>query len=287
MPASTNLARSKALLASLELTLENLRQSWSTQPTQWPGLDCVLERCWAHLNIPRQGLEPRTAALQTWSLTVARQIEQQGQRQSSKNQEPAYHNRLHIADTLVCMTHLLMALRQQSQRGAGVAHLECLCLAVMAGHDFMHPGGSNTQPAQFERMAVEALKPLMQEAGLDASDQATIEHCILHTDPVCVKSSHQTAGHRPFDLADIDWMTVLVQEADILASTLPLTQQSLTQALSHEWASSNPDAAAKLLLPYSRMMFLEHAALFSSPAAQRLGLEEVKARQVKGLLSQI
>lgn len=284
MPNSTTLTRPQGLLASLELSLDNLRQNW---PAPWPGLDCVLERCWAHLAIPRQGLEPRTAALQAWSLEVTRQIEALGHAQAHDQREPAYHNRLHIADTLVCMTHLLQSLREQGQQGAGDVHLECLCLAVMAGHDFKHPGGSNSSPAQFERMAVEALKPLMQQTGLDARDQATIEHCILRTDPVCVKSSHQSAGDRPFDLADEQWMTVLVQEADILASTLPRTQQSLTEALSSEWASSNPDAAAKLLLPHSRMMFLEHAALFSSPAAQGLGLDEVKALQVAGLLERL
>lgn len=269
-----------SLLSSLESTLDNLRQPW---PDRWPGLAHVLARCWAHLGISPQDAEPRTAALLSWSEAVAREVERDGLRLFEQGQEPAYHNRLHIADTLVCMTHMLLALRQQLLPGAGVAHLEALCLGVMVGHDFMHPGGSNAFPGQFERMAVQALEPLMRDAGLDARDQAMLAHCILQTDPVCVKSAHEATVDRPFDLADRHWMTVLVQEADILASTLPQTQESLTQALSLEWRPTNPEAAAKLLLPFSRMMFLEHAALFSSPAAQSLGLGEVKALQVEAL----
>jgi hypothetical protein len=36
-----------------------------------------------------------------------------------------------------------------------------------------------------------------------------------------------------------------------------------------------------LLLPQNRLLFLEHAALFSSPAACRLGLNAVKLRQIR------
>ncbi len=270
------------LLFSLESTLDNLRQPW---PDQWPGLEHVLERCWQQLGIERAAVPPRTSALLDWSLQVARQIELDGRRLQAQDNEPAYHNRLHIADTLVCMTHLLQALRVQSQPGADQVHLQVLCLSVMAGHDFAHPGGSNAFPGQFETLAVQALEPLMQTSGVDKRDREVLAHCILLTDPLCVKSAHQAAAQVPFDLADLHWMTVLAQEADILASTLPKTQQSLTQALSREWVPSNPEAAAKLLLPHSRMMFLEHAALFSSPAAQYLGLHEVKARQVDDLRS--
>lgn len=271
---------SSGLLGSLELTLANLRQAW---PDRWPGLEVVLERCWQQLDIDEAAVAPRTARLLSWSRQVARCVELDGQRQAQDGAEPAYHSRLHIADALVSMTHLLLSLRQQHSTGAGVVHLEGMCLAIMTGHDFMHPGGSNAWPGQFEQMAIEALHPLMRQVGLDASDQAILEQCILWTDPLCVKSTHQSARQRPFSLEDLQWMTVLVQEADILASTLPQTQQSLTEALSREWRGSNPEAAAKLLLPNSRMMFLEHAALFSSPAAQGLGLNEVKQQQIQAL----
>ena len=265
------------LFGSLELSLGNLRQGW---PDAWPGLDLVLQRCWQRLGMPAQPPSERTARLLDWSLRVAREVEQDGRRLRAQQQELAYHNRLHIADTLVGMTHLLLACRQVLPPAADQMHLEALCLAIMAGHDFRHPGGSNAFPGQFENLAVEALRPLMREALLHEQDQSTVERCILLTDPLCVKSSHHSVVNVPFHLADIRCMTVLVQEADILASALPRTQQSLTQGLSQEWAPHNPQAAANLLLPSSRIGFLEHAALFSSPAAIALGLEEIKALQI-------
>jgi hypothetical protein len=95
------------------------------------------------------------------------------------------------------------------------------------------------------------------------------------------------ARSRPFDLRQRDCLAVLVQEADILASTLPQTQQGLTQALSREWAPTQPVAAGNLLLPENRLIFLEHAALFSSPAAKCLGLDRVKVRQVSQIKKQL
>jgi hypothetical protein len=82
-------------------------------------------------------------------------------------------------------------------------------------------------------------------------------------------------------------LAVLVQEADILASTLPKTQQALTQALSREWAPTQPMAAERLLLPQNRLLFLEHAALFSSPAALMLGLDKVKGRQMSHIKNRL
>lgn len=66
-----------------------------------------------------------------------------------------------------------------------------------------------------------------------------------------------------------------------MASMLPQTASGLTQSLAIEWAPQQPEAAKKLLLPKSRLLFLEHAALFSSPAAIRLGLNAVKLQQVR------
>ena len=272
------------LLTSLQDSLRNLRQPW---PHQWPGVEQVLRSCWARLGLSEQALSQRTGAIQSWALEVVRQVERDGRQQNALSREPAYHNRLHISDTLVCMTHLLLALREQGQPGADDAHAQALCLAVMAGHDFLHPGGSNAFPAQFERLALQALAPLMQQAQMDPQDQDAVTQIILMTDPLCVKSSHQAVAGQDFDLRHRAWTTVLVQEADILASTLPETQQSLTLSLSREWAPSNPEAAAHLLRTSSRVAFLEHAALFSSPAARLLGLAQVKAQQLAALRCQM
>ena len=121
----------------------------------------------------------------------------------------------------------------------------------------------------------------MSEAGLTMADRQTLEDCIMATDPARVKGCHLPVRTQAFDLMQPNCLTVLVQEADILASTLPQTSLGLTQSLATEWAPKQPEAANQLMLPQNRLLFLEHAALFSSPAAKALGIDTVKIRQTR------
>ena len=274
----------KPNLRQLTASLRNLRRSW---PEKWPGLPLVFERAWRQLD---WGL-PRTASpagrLLAFGRTVVEQVERDGALRQQQGLEPAYHNRLHIADTLVCMTYLLKAARFLGVSGANNPSVAAMALSIMAGHDFLHPGGSNTRPSEFEARAVQDLQALMLAAGLPEVGRQNLAHCIMATDPVRVKGFHMQVRAREFDLLQPDCLAVLVQEADILASALPETSQSLTQALSREWAPLQPRAAAQLLLPQNRLLFLEHAAWFSSPAARLLGLEAVKLKQVKQIRSEL
>lgn len=273
-------------LLQLNAALQNLRRPW---PQRWPGLPLVFDRAWQQINrVDAYAVSlARTQALVRFGQAVVAQVETDGAQRFAQGAEPAYHNRLHIADTLVCMTYLILASRALDMPGAHHAPTGALALAIMAGHDFLHPGGSNSTPSEFEARAVADLQPLMDLAGLDPEDRAVLSHCILATDPTRVKTFHLEVRSRTFDLGHRDCLAVLVQEADILASTLPKTQESLTQALSREWAPTQPMAAERLLLPQNRLLFLEHAALFSSPAAMLLGLDKVKGRQMTAIKSRL
>jgi len=267
-------------LHELNTALNNLRRPW---PTRWPGLPLVFERCWQHLGLAKPRSGSRTYALKRFGQAVAQQVEHDGALRYAQGAEPRYHNRLHIADTLVCITYLIRASRGLDIASAHKAPIGALALAIMVGHDFLHPGGSNATPSEFEARAVADLQPLMQSAGLYPDDRDILSHCILATDPTRVKAFHAEVRTRAFDLGQRDCLAVLVQEADILASTLPKTQVSLTQALSLEWAPTQPIAAERLLQPHNRLLFLEHVALFSSPAALILGLDKVKGRQMSSI----
>jgi hypothetical protein len=274
----------QASLSAVAVSLRNLRRPW---PKGWPGLPLVFQRAWLQLALGSPRMGSRVHALQAFGLGVCEQIERDGAQRHTRNAEPAYHNRLHIADTLVCMTYLLKASVHAQVPGANTPQVVALALAIMASHDFLHPGGSNSEPGEFETRAVKDLQPLMQSAGLSERDRQDVAHCILATEPSRVKAFHMDVRSRPFDLRQRDCLAVLVQEADILASTLPQTQQGLTQALSREWGPTQPVAAGNLLLPENRLLFLEHAALFSSPAAKCLGLDRVKVRQVSQIKKQL
>jgi len=154
-------------------------------------------------------------------------------------------------------------------------------LCIMAGHDFLHPGGSNAQPGELEARAVQDLQPWMAAAGLTLAERQALEHTIMATDPARVKGFHLQVRSQAFDLGLSSCLAVLVQEADILASTLPQTSAGLTQALAKEWAPQQSEAANQLLKPQNRLLFLEHAALFSSPGALALGIDAIKRQQVQ------
>jgi len=267
-------------LHDLNAALLNLRQAW---PQPWPGLPLVFDRACQQLGLDRAH---KASSARRWldcGRAVSEQLEQDGVRRHAKGQEPAYHNRLHIADTLVCMTYLLKTSAVLNVPGARQLAVMAMALSIMAGHDFLHPGGSNGQPGEFEARAVRDLQPLMADAGLTVAERQTVALIIMATDPVRVKDTHLQVRTCAFDLRQADCLTVLLQEADIMASTLPQTAPGLSQSLSTEWSAHQPKAAQALLLPQNRLLFLEHAALFSSPAADRLGLEAVKLQEVKRL----
>jgi hypothetical protein len=267
-------------LQDLSASLLNLRQPW---PQQWPGVPLVFDRACQQLGLGSARKGSAARRLLDFGRAVSEQVERDGARRHAQGQEPAYHNRLHIADTLVCMTYLLKTSAALNVPGANQPAVMAMALSIMAGHDFLHPGGSNAQPGEFEARAVEDLQPMMADAGLSVAERETVAHCIMATDPVRVKGIHLLVRSEPYDLRQANCLIVLLQEADILASTLPATSPGLTQSLSIEWASHKPVAAEELLLPQNRLLFLEHAALFSSPAASRLGLDAVKLRQVRRL----
>ncbi|MFD0669516.1 hypothetical protein ACT80S_17480 [Ramlibacter sp. MAHUQ-53] len=273
--------RCDELARSLDDTLRALREPW---PAQWPGLALVLQRCLDRLGPIEESERARAQPVARCALDVAALVEADGRQRHGAGCEPQYHSRLHIADTLVCMTHLLLAQRRvdgRESRGLGLQ--EAIALLVMAGHDYLHTGLINRVPYELENRSLEALRPVMRRHGLDARDEATVTHCILRTEPSQVKASHQAIAGRPFSLGDRDCLAVMVEEADIMASTLPVTAEAQTHRLAVEWEVANPVAAKNLQSPKARLFFLEHAALFSTPAARVLGLDEVKRREIESI----
>ena len=184
-------------LQDLSTALRNLRRPW---PNQWPGLPLVFDRACDQLILgsPRRG--SHASKLLAFGRAVSVQVEQDGARRHTKGHEPAYHNRLHIADTLVCMTYLLKTSAALNVPGARQPSVMAMALCIMAGHDFLHPGGMNAQPGEFEARAVQDLQPLMVDAGLTLADRQMLDHCIMATDPARVKGFHLQVRTRPFDL---------------------------------------------------------------------------------------
>jgi hypothetical protein len=271
-------------LCDLRLQLQSLQQSW---PAKWPGIESVVQQTLDRMQQTHpQTQEAASLALTKCMLRVADAIESEGASKAKLGKEPAYHNRLHMAQAFVSMSCLLLTQRELGAKplSSAYAHRELLALLAMLAHDLFHPGLQNKAQGEIEQIAVSALQPHLDFFGVSSKDQADIVGIILHTDPTLTAAVHQDCQGKVFDLADTRCLCLLAVEADILASALPDLGPQLTQFLAQEWAPHYPQAAQNLLLPNARAGFLKHQALFTSPASVRLGMPALVQAQIQEAL---
>jgi hypothetical protein len=276
-------------MAQLQPQLEHayaaLRASWAGP---WKGLPAVVTGsvqwlCGASTAVEAPLHAKRLAVL----LACARLVEQAGQSAQATATEPPYHNRLHIADTVVGMAALLQARRLGAPAqllGQPLAAAEFRCLAAMLLHDYGHDGRVNEWPRQMEQASVDSFEPHVAACGLSPEDWAAVRALILETDPRFVSNVHARAADCAPSSAEAELsfeaMAVLVVEADVLASALEFPGEDLTLSLIQEWAPRYPQRAQQLSVPQGRLGFLRFGARFSSPAAAILGVPEQVERQI-------
>jgi hypothetical protein len=259
-------------LPDLRQALANLRARW---PQDWPGLDQVVASCWRMLGAAdASACEPRVERLRRCSLDLASRLEHHGRRCALRGTEPAYHNRLHTADVLVAMTALLCAQRVlEARQGADPNIAEARLLLAALAHDGWHAGRINRRPFEQELKSWWRACACLSHHRVPAAEQRRIGRLILATEPALVRHRHRAVRRRRFDLGSEQWQSVLLQEADILASALPDPGEALTAALAKEWLGVAPAAAEALRADGARQRFLTRVALFSSPASRALGLD--------------
>ena len=267
-------------LDDLTQTFANLRQAWRSD---WPGLPQVVQACLSQLGFHGQHLPVRFQHIHACLQTLSVLMEQEGRALADQHQEPPYHNRLHTADTLVALTTLLLQSRgfEKSKRLAQTPSArEWIGLLAMLGHDFRHPGQINRFTHDIESASVAHLRPIMNQCGVSRSDQQSIATLILFTDPTQVAALHQKwreQGH--FDLANLECLAILLEEADILASCLPSSGPALGESLKQEWLRIPFAAAHSVATAAGRRGFLT-AARFSSPASLSLAIPQSVAEQL-------
>ena len=276
------------LLPQLEHAYSALRESWAGS---WKGLPAVVAGSVQWLCGTSTADEaPLHAQRVSVLLACARLVEQAGQSAQATATEPPYHNRLHIADTVVGMAALLRARRLGAPArllGQPLATAEFRCLAAMLLHDYGHDGRVNDWPRQIEQASVDSFEPHVAACGLSPKDWADVRALILETDPRFVSDVHARAADRAPSPAEAELsfeeMAVLVVEADVLASALKFPGEDLTLSLIQEWAPRYPQRAQQLSVPQGRLGFLRFGARFSSPAAQSLGVPDRVEEQISWL----
>jgi hypothetical protein len=231
---------------------------------------------------------PQTFSLYHCSKELAEFIEANGKSQFDKNQEPAYHSRLHIADAIVGLTALLLAQRSANDLDVPTqSHLEMLAMTAMLGHDLMHDGSINTYPEELETKSIHYLRPFLTEQHVPGQDIKLIEKIILMTDPAKVSLHHTSIKNIFFDIQVADCLGVLLQEADILASCFEDIGRVRTSFLAKEWSHRFPSKSKLLITRQGRLNFLETNARFSSPASHILGIPEMVTTQIQSIHSSL
>jgi hypothetical protein len=274
-------------LIELRETYLNLQLAW---PDKWPGLPIIFDQCVNQLGWELSAMSalPQTFSLYHCSKELAEFIEENGKSQFDKNQEPAYHSRLHIADTIVGLTALLLAQRSANALDVPTqSHLEMLAMTAMLGHDLMHDGSINTYPEELETKSIHYLRPFLTEQHVPEQDIKLIEKIILMTDPAKVSLHHTSIKNIFFDIQVADCLGVLLQEADILASCFEDIGRVRTLFLAKEWSHRFLSKSKLLITRQGRLNFLETNARFSSPASHILGIPEMVTTQIQSIHSSL
>jgi len=205
-----------------------LRNSWQTQ---WLGLTKAVQDCASFLQLNAITNDSQTALLLDLAMAVARQIEAE-KGCGTETAEPHYHNRLHFADSLTTIT---LQCSLEVQHGAAPdSAWQAALLLVAVSHDFHHPGRVNRHTSDIESASVDALMPLMTSMSLNEVWIQRIRTIILRSDFTLVRENHARVAGLPFEW-NTDWATVLLNEADIMASASTDYGAPLSVALSKEW----------------------------------------------------
>jgi len=239
-----------------------LRYSWQTQ---WMGLPKAVKECATFLKLITISDDSQARLMLDMAFIVAHQTETDKGR-VSETPEPHYHNRLHFADSLTTMT---LQCKLEVENGAVPdSAWQAALLLIAVSHDFHHPGRVNRHTSDIESASVKALLPLMTSANLSELWVERIRTVILRSDFTLVRENHARVAGLPFQW-NTDWATVLLNEADIMASASTDFGPTLSQALSKEWEAIGFAPHATVATETGRREFLSNIQ-FSSYSAQTL-----------------
>jgi len=174
--------------------------------------------------------------------------------------EPIYHNRLHTADVITAMALQLDIEAEHS----GVSDSDWMCAALLAAiaHDFMHLGGVNEEVSQMEKQTCELLRPILKESKVDSVWTERVETAIIRSDFSLAAQNHEMVWGCAFAWNQ-PWLNVLLNEADLLASSHPQFGPELSHALAQEWKKIGLAAHETVATPEGRQAFLRSVKISS------------------------
>ena len=207
--------------------------------------------------------------------------------------EPAYHSRKHFQDVCLALTALLDQPIKTLQKydfldSWDISKEEAWVLLFCAvAHDFGHNGSTNKTPLELEKSSIENTRIFLSQCTVNPTAikellAMQIEPIILATDLSILSSLLVNFNGPSAKPNKTDSLCMLMVEADLLASALPMRGEIIGKQLGQEWESSDPNAAALVTSKQGRLNFLKHIR-FISPHAMMLKMEDIRKKSIEEL----
>jgi adenylate cyclase len=194
-----------------------------------------------------------------------------------------YHNPHHFAEATLAMGWLCASARALGLISARDA---VLSVVAMVGHDIGHDGVTITGGILESRAAADTAR-IARDAGMDDRECARLSDIILGTDPAEVAANAaRSSGRRPpgpFGVTG-DWLRSLANEADVMASLMPVLGLHLGTALAEERRLAGDPNADRVASFSLHLEFLRCYAWFT-PAAAAIGLADLVRRKIQAFSS--
>ena len=256
----------------LESSYGFLRASW---PRNWLGMPVVLLECLRFLNLQENNVSDAGRSMLKAAKSVASEIEKHAEN-LSELKEPKYHNRLHFADALTSMS-VQLAILVELKKDANQDWMVCALLACIA-HDFVHPGKVNLVESEIEQQSVNFLKPILDSHSVPDEWQKIIDTMIVRSDFSIVHQNHAQVAGKAFEW-NLEWLCVLLNEADVMASASSKYGPVLGDSLAQEWRLIDFPLHSSVASLEGRKNFLKQL-IFSSPSSLVLGLGEKISEEI-------
>ena len=204
--------------------------------------------------------------------------------------EPNYHSRSHFKD--VCIALSLLIQSQAAFTNSPAAHPALsisakeawILLFCAIGHDFGHDGTINTSPFELEKRSISHIKHWLSTTNYSPIEMngllGYVEPVVLATDP----KNFQTLLTKKINQNRTDLMALLMVEADLMASVLPVRGALLSRNLAMEWKQNYPDMAKSVNSIEGRISFLERIQ-FTSPHSHVLNISTIQQTHIHQLKS--
>jgi hypothetical protein len=207
----------------------------------------------------------------------------------SLNWEPNYHSRSHFKDVCIALSLLIQSQTTINNASAALPALSIspeeawILLFCAIGHDCGHNGTINTSPFELEKKSISQVHHWLNTTNYPPTEinalMNYVEPIILATDP----KNFQTLLTKKIDQNHrTDLMALLMVEADLMASILPVRGALLSRNLAMEWNQNYPDMAKLVNSTEGRIGFLERVQ-FTSPHSQALNISAIQKAHIHQL----